>query len=71
MPTEKDVFQWIVYYKYNNSWNYAILNRRYRSLDLNQYALGSNPQASLNHIAVTAVDRTGNESLVNEIEVKK
>ena len=41
-PDEKDVFHWIVYYKYNNSWNYAILDRRYRSLDLNQFALGSN-----------------------------
>jgi uncharacterized lipoprotein YddW (UPF0748 family) len=68
---EKDVFQWIVYYKYNNTWNYTIVNRTYRSMELKKYASGSSPQASLNHIAVTAVDRTGNESKVSEIDVTK
>ena len=70
-PDQQDVFHWVLYYKYNNSWNYVILNRNYHSIDLQQYAPGSNPPASLNHIAVTAVDRTGNESALKEIEVKK
>jgi uncharacterized lipoprotein YddW (UPF0748 family) len=70
-PDEGDVFQWIVYYKYNNSWNYVIMDRRSRSMGLKQFTLGTNPQAELNHISVTAVDRTGNESSWKEILVKK
>jgi uncharacterized lipoprotein YddW (UPF0748 family) len=70
-PDEKDVFHWIVYYKYKNGWSYVILDRTCRSMELKGSASENNSPVSLTHIAVTAVDRTGNESVVKEIEVKK
>ena len=56
---EKDVFRWIVYYKYGNRWSYQVLSRQARSLQLST-AEGKN---RLNAIAVSAADRTGNESV--------
>jgi uncharacterized lipoprotein YddW (UPF0748 family) len=55
----KDVFRWIVYYQYGDTWTSVILNRNDRFLV--KTALEGN--AKLNRVAVTAVDRTGNESL--------
>jgi uncharacterized lipoprotein YddW (UPF0748 family) len=53
-----DVFRWVVYYQYGNNWSYTIVNRNDRSLELK---LLSN-KLNLKNIAVTAVDRVGNES---------
>ncbi len=54
----EDVFKWIVYYKYGDTWSSVILNRNDRFLI--KSALDGN--SKLNKVAVTAVDRTGNES---------
>jgi hypothetical protein len=54
------VFHYVVYYQYADKWNYTILNRNDRTLSLG-LASGKN---KLNGIAVTAVDRTGNESVL-------
>ncbi len=70
-PDEKDVFHWVVYYKYNASWNYVILDRSDRAMELKKYAIENNPQSELKQVAVTAVDRSGNESVVKIIEIKK
>ena len=67
---EADVFRWVVYYRYNNTWNYKILNRKDRSLLIKLIAGTDAAPLTLNSIAVTAVDRTGNESSIREIEVK-
>ena len=68
---EADVFRWVVYYKYGNTWNYKILNRNERMLQLKSSILGSDKTIiAINAIAVTAVDRTGNESNLKEIIVK-
>jgi uncharacterized lipoprotein YddW (UPF0748 family) len=67
---ETDVFRWVVYYKYGNAWNYKILNRQDRVLSLNTTAGSAAQKATLNYIAVTAVDRVGNESVFKEIAVK-
>jgi hypothetical protein len=40
-------------------------------MELKRNAAENNLPVTLNHIAVTAVDRTGNESMVKEIEVGK
>ncbi len=63
-PEEQDVFHWVVYAQYGKSWTYHILNRRDRSTTLPLYD-GRN---RLTHLAVTAVDRTGNESHVQELK---
>ena len=71
-PDEKDVFHWIVYYQYGNTWSYQILNCNDRWLELTPIVIGTavaSPQ-QLKKIIVTAVDRTGNESKKNEIEIK-
>ncbi|TMI61493.1 MAG: hypothetical protein E6H07_18390 [Bacteroidetes bacterium] len=69
-PDEKDVFQWVVYHKYNNRWSYTILDHSKRSLSIRK-VVGENAQRqTLSGIIVTAVDRTGNESVKNIIEIK-
>lgn len=67
---ETDVFRWIVYYRYNNVWSYKILNRKDRSLQVRLTTGTDKAVAALNKIAVTAVDRTGNESEMKELDVK-
>lgn len=66
-PDEKDVFRWIVYYQYDGRWEYKILNRNDRSLDLRLTTGSAQGPIPLSRIAVTAVDRVGNESAFQEI----
>jgi uncharacterized lipoprotein YddW (UPF0748 family) len=69
-PDEKDVFQWVVYHKYNNRWTYTILDHSKRLMSIRKI-VGENAQRQvLSAIIVTAVDRTGNESVKNVMEVK-
>ena len=65
---ETDVFRWVVYYKYNTTWNYKILNRKDRTLELKLNTGTNKALIYLNQIAVTAVDRTGNESIFKVID---
>lgn len=66
---EADVFRWVVYYRYNKIWSYKILNRKDRIIQL-KMTTGDKTPLALNAIAVTAVDRTGNESKFKEIAIK-
>lgn len=59
---EKDVFKWVVYYKYGNNWRYKILNQQDKSLVLKV----QEGKLRLNAVAVSAVDRSGNESIKAE-----
>lgn len=61
-----EAFKWVVYFKYNDVWDYKILNRNERSIELNRLLNGKTP---LTHVGVTTIDRTGNQSSFNEIEV--
>jgi uncharacterized lipoprotein YddW (UPF0748 family) len=65
---ENDVFRWVVYYKYGNTWNYSILDRNQRSLSIPLFIKLNNTNANLSAIAVTSVDRTGNESEFKQLE---
>jgi uncharacterized lipoprotein YddW (UPF0748 family) len=62
---EKNVFRWVVYYKYGEAWSYEILNRKDRSFELKRTS--GEKAIPLKGIAVTAVDRIGNESVFKEI----
>lgn len=65
----QDIFRWVVYYKYNNGpWLYKIVSKNDRSIELSKIQEGRN--ASISHIAVTAVNRSGNESDLKEIRIK-
>jgi len=79
-----DVFLWVVYLKYGNSWNYKILPRMVDSLKIpafninvdqlqkeisNEIDNAKNVLMPINQIFVTAVDRTGNESIPVQLSV--
>ena len=59
---EKDVFHWVVYFKYGNQWDYRILNQGDRHFALPSYK----GKDLLKKVAVSAVDRMGNESAKKE-----
>jgi hypothetical protein len=58
-PNENDVFHWVVYARYGDAWITHILDRDARSYNLPVLQ----NKKSLTGMIVTAVDRTGNESL--------
>lgn len=68
---ERDVFRWVVYYKYGNSWDYQIMNPNDRWLEVLQRKGTDKSILPLSSIAVTAVDRVGNESEAKEIKMEK
>lgn len=70
-PNEKDVFRWVVYYKYGNNWTYQILNRKERSLEIDQSSVFGKTTNNLAQVVVTAVDRLGNESQAQVIDLAK
>ena len=62
-PDEKNIFRWVVYYTHGNTNSYRILNRNDRSVDIPASVPGrNNTRVPVSKIAVTAVDRMGNES---------
>lgn len=76
-PDKADVFRWVIYYRYGDTWSYRIENRTSEALKLSAYSTDQVALADaemgpdfdmmsvidpLNEIRVTAVDRTGNES---------
>ncbi|HEV8079439.1 MAG TPA: family 10 glycosylhydrolase [Chitinophagaceae bacterium] len=65
-----DIFRWVVYYKYGNAWIYKILNRKDRMFSVKLIGGTDKAPLTLNRIAVSAVDQTGNESILREVEVK-
>ncbi len=68
--TDKNIFKWIVYYQYENKWEYKILTRSDTSFELNPKTTDqSGKEYNLKTIVVTAVDRLGNESQQKIISV--
>lgn len=65
-PDSTDVFRWVVYCQYGNAWTYTVLNHNARTCNV-KLLQGKN---KLNQLAVTAVDRMGNESRFIAIENK-
>ena len=60
---DKDVFRWVVYYSFGNSNLYKIMDRNDRSVLLPGSIPGKNEtRIPVSNIAITAVDRMGNES---------
>ena len=69
-PDVTDVFHWVVYYQYDNTWNYQVMNRNDRSLEIKRSTGAGASLQPLKKIIVSAVDRTGNESEKKEMEVR-
>ena len=62
------VFKWVVYYQYGSQKRYQILNRNDRMLELEQSITAANKERiNLSAVAVTAIDRLGNESEKSEM----
>lgn len=62
---EKEVFRWVVYYQYgNDGWNYEILPRKKRMIELDSFVNeeGTEARKRIRYVGVTAIDRNGNES---------
>lgn len=67
---DKDVFRWVVYYRYGTNWNYQIVDQPAHSISLAlKISDKTNKQLPINDIIVTAVDRTGNESGKKEMKL--
>ncbi len=78
-----DVFHWVVSYQYGESWDYKILSQQERSIslplfvlknsDISRDSLNNNNIADLlnpiSQIAVSAVDRLGNESKPEQVSI--
>jgi uncharacterized lipoprotein YddW (UPF0748 family) len=67
---EKDVFKWVVYCKYGNTWSYDILNKKDRMVEVTKTKTVNKQATTLTQVCVTAVDRTGNESTFKVINVQ-
>ena len=80
---KSDIFHWIIYYQYDNFWEYRISNRTDETFLLPISRLivkrkrgQEEPEEiiqDLEQIAVSAVDRTGNESalIIKKIKVNQ
>lgn len=68
---ETAVYHWVVYYKYGNTWNYKILNSNESSLSLDDTSGTEAQKVALTEIAVTTIDRVGNEGSFNPVILKK
>jgi len=56
-------FKWVLYFQYDNKWEYQILNQKQINAKLNKKILDSTgKEVVLKNIIVSAIDRTGNES---------
>jgi uncharacterized lipoprotein YddW (UPF0748 family) len=69
-PDESTIFHWVVYHKYGNNWTYTILNRNEKKFSIKKITGPTANPSKLTAIAVTAVDRTGNESIMKEIPIQ-
>lgn len=63
-----DAFRYVVYYRYGSNWNYQVVNRKDNQLEIPLF-IEPRPgnKVKMTAIAVTTVDRTGNESEFLEI----
>ena len=64
----EDGFKYVVYYRYGETWAYKIFDRKTSETKFSRFVERKNGEkVYLNALAVTAVDRTGNESEFKEI----
>ena len=64
-----DVFRWVVYYKYDDVWSYDIFDRDDRNSSVLLSTGDEEDRHSLVEIAVSVVDRMGNESTKQFLDI--
>ncbi|OBX26871.1 uncharacterized lipoprotein YddW (UPF0748 family) [Gelidibacter algens] len=68
-PALDEVYNWVVFYNYENGWDYKILDRTKNAIALSLNLEVNEKKNPLTVIGVTAVDKTGNQSSFNEIRI--
>ena len=68
-PDANNVFRWVVYTQYGNTWTYKILNRNDRFLIVPDSVIVGKAKVKLVNYSISAVDRTGNESPLNVTKI--
>ncbi len=68
---KEDVFRWVVYYQQGKAWNYQILNKEDAHLEIPLYTVTeeTDEKVAITQIAVSAVDRSGNESAHRTVRI--
>jgi uncharacterized lipoprotein YddW (UPF0748 family) len=65
-----DVFHWVVYYTYDGVTDYKIIPGKKPGFSLSAIHKPDRTPGNLESVAVSAVDRNGNESTIKEIKIK-
>ena len=60
---EKDIIKWVLYYQYENKWEQRIFNKEETQTVIPLYNNKITEPSKVKYIIVTAIDRTGNESV--------
>ena len=69
-PHLDDVFKWVLFFKYDQGWEYKILDRTQNLAEVSFHLLNNEKENPLTAVGVTAIDKTGNQSLFEEIKIK-
>ena len=69
-PKENDVFQYILYANFENNWEYQILPKSTTRKSLNKFKIVDGKKIELKKVIVSAIDRAGNESNQEVIEIE-
>jgi hypothetical protein len=69
-PKENDVFQYILYTNFDNNWEYQILPKSTNKKILNTFKMVDGKKVELKKVIVSAIDRAGNESSPEVIEIE-
>ena len=67
---DDDVFQYIVYTKFDDEWEYQILSKNETHLAINKYKLFDGKKVRLNKVLISVIDRAGNESNQQPIDLE-
>lgn len=65
---DQEVFKWVAYFKHGDTWNYKILEHNINSFNVSKFI--GNKKIPVEAVAITAVDRSGNESEFKVVELK-
>jgi len=65
---DQEVFKWVAYFKHGDTWNYKILEHNISSFNVSKFI--GNKKIPVEAVAITAVDRSGNESEFKVVELK-
>ena len=66
---DEDVFKWVLYYQYDSKWEQRIFNKQETETLIKLYNNKSPEPDKLKYIMVTAIDRTGNESIQKPVVI--